>query len=280
MSSAVRSAPTMPTVRRMDFDFPADIPAWWWGGDRELTRSSDALHLLFPDGERFFIRSVRDVMKTLPAEGAGAASPELKQRVRAFMGQEAMHGREHEAAFALLDRDGLEWRAFVEEEVKPVFLAGDRVFSPLTRLSVTCALEHLTAVLGATSFSDPLMPEAHPAMQELMLWHAAEEVEHKSVAFDVYEAAGGGYLRRIFGMLVAFAVFMLLWRRATAHLLRQDGGHARRDMVALQERLRERGLDRISDLRGAVLRYLRPGFHPDEVDDAHLARDFFAARAA
>jgi predicted metal-dependent hydrolase len=270
----------MPTVRRMDFDLPADIPAWWWAGDRELTRSADALHLLFPDGERFFIRSVRDVVKSLPTEGPGAPSAALKQRVRAFMGQEAMHGREHEAAFALLDRDGIEWRSFLESQAKPTFEAGDRIFSPLTRLAVTCALEHLTAVLGAASFSDPMMDEAHPTMRELMLWHAAEEVEHKSVAFDVYEAAGGGYLRRIFGMLVAYATLMVLWQRATAHFLEQDGGHDRSDMRALRARMKERGADTIADFRRAFVSYLRPGFHPDDVDDAHLARDHFAARAA
>lgn len=279
MSTSRRAAPSMPTVRRMDFAFPADMPAWWWAGDRELSRNADALHLLFPEGERFFIRSVRDVVKTLDLDAPGAP-PRLRERVRAFVGQEAMHGREHERAFALLDRDGIEWRSFLEEEVKPVFARGDRLFAPLTRLAVTCALEHLTAVLGATAFADPMVDEAHPAMQELMLWHAAEEVEHKSVAFDVYEAAGGGYLRRIFGMLVAYAVFMVLWRRAAAHILEQDGGYDARDMQALRKRLQDRGVDRIADFRRAFVAYLRPGFHPDQTDDAHLARDYFAARAA
>ncbi len=266
---------TVPTVRRMDFAFPDNIPAHWWGGDRELTRNADALHLLFPEGERFFIRSVRDVFKTLPAP-----APQLKRRVRAFIGQEAMHGKEHEAAFALLDRDGIVWRDFIDRDVVPTFQGADARLSPMTRLSITVALEHLTATLGAAAFSDPTVADAHPVMAELMLWHAAEEVEHKSVAFDVYRAAGGGYLRRIFGMLVAYTVLMVLWRRASAHLLDQDGGHSAADLRALRKRMKARGVNKIADFRRAFFGYLRPGFHPDDVDDAHLAADHFAARAA
>jgi len=271
--TAARPVPVVPEVRRMSFDFSDDIPAWWLGGDRVLTRNIDAMHMLFPEGERFFVRSVKRYLRDI-------TDPDLKARVKGFIGQEVMHGREHEAAFALLDRDGIEYQSFLDGTGTTFFKRLEARLSPMTCLAVTCALEHMTAVLGEGAFTDPLLDAAHPTMRELALWHAAEEIEHKSVAFDVYRAMGGGYVRRIFGMGVAFASLTWLWHQGTKHLLRQDGGYSADDMRALKQRMREQGTDRMADVRRAVLDYLRPGFHPDDHDTAHLAQAYFAGRAA
>ena len=271
--TAARTAPVVPEIRRMDFAFTEDIPRWWLAGDRVLTRHIDALHLLFPEGERFFVRSVKRYLRDLD-------DPQLKARVKGFIGQEVMHGREHEGAFALLDRDGLEYQSFLDGPGTAFFRKLEDRFSPMTCLAITCALEHMTAVLGEGAFTDTLLDGAHPTMRALALWHAAEEIEHKSVAFDVYRAMGGGYARRIFGMVVAYASLMWLWRGATRHLLDQDGGYSTADMKALQQRMRDQGTDRLSDVRAALLDYLRPGFHPDDHDNAHLAAAYFAEQAA
>lgn len=265
--------PAVPPVRRMDFAFTDDIPRWWLGGDRVLSRHIDALHMLFPEGERFFVRSVKRYLRDLD-------DPHLKARVKGFIGQEVMHGREHEGAYALLDRDGIEYASFLEGPGAAFFERLEARFSPMTCLAITCALEHMTAVLGEGAFTDTLLDDAHPTMRELALWHAAEEIEHKSVAFDVYRAMGGGYARRILGMVVAYASLMWLWRQATRHLLEQDGGYSRADMRALRKRMQARETDRLKDVRAAVLDYLRPDFHPDDHDTAHLAAAYFASRAA
>ena len=263
----------VPTIRQPAFPFAtADIPAHWFDGDRVLTRSADAMHLLFPSGERFFMRSVRPFVSKLD-------DPHLKARVRGFLGQEAMHGREHERAFELLARDGIEYQSFLEWSEGAGVRRIERWFSPLTCLAVTCALEHLTASMGARAFSDPRVQRAHPVMRQLMLWHAAEEVEHKSVAFDVYRAVGGGYFRRIAGMVLGYALFMWTWSRAMQHLLAQDGGWRRQDIQELRKRARAEGVDLIGDLRRAATGYLRPHFHPDDQDDAHLAQSYFAEAA-
>jgi len=256
----------------MDFPFDdADIPAHWWDGDRMLTRNADALHMLFPAGERFFMRSVRAFVPQIK-------DPELLARVRGFMGQEAMHGREHNRAFSLLERDGIEYESFLDAYENRWLKRLEKRADPLTNLAVTCALEHLTATLGATSFADPLIDRAHPTMRDLMLWHAAEEVEHKSVAFDVYEAVGGGWLRRVVAMVMAFSLLMVWWRRGMKHLIEQDGGMSWADQRGLRKKVQTEGRDVLSDFRRAAVVYLRPGFHPDDIDDAHLARDYFAAR--
>jgi hypothetical protein len=253
----------------MDFPFiESDVPAHWFCGDRELTRNADAMHMLFPSGERFFVRSVRHFFHEIE-------DSDLKERVRGFIGQEAMHGREHQRAFALLERDGIEFKSFLKKYEAHI-QEREAHASALMNLSVTCALEHLTATLGAGAFSDPFVARAHPTMRHLMLWHAAEEVEHKSVAFDVYKAVGGGYAMRILGMVVAYVFFMRWWSAAAQHLLEQDGGFRRADLMALRRRMRAGGVNVLADFRGAFAAYLRPSFHPDDVDDRYLAEDFFA----
>ena len=243
------------------------MPAHWFGDDRVLTRHSDALHMLFPAGERFFVRSVRAFWRQVD-------DPGLKARMRGFIGQEATHGREHQRAFALLARDGLEYQSFLDE-YDAFVQRREAQSSPLFNLAVTCALEHLTATLGAYSFSDPMMQTAHPTMRDLMLWHSAEEVEHKSVAFDVYDAVGGGYLTRVVAMMFAFGFLMTWWRRGAEHLLRQDGGFRMAELRALRRRARAMGSNVPGVIRGAVWQYMQPGFHPDDVDDYHLARAHF-----
>ncbi|MCG8438771.1 MAG: metal-dependent hydrolase, partial [Pseudomonadales bacterium] len=51
------SVPIQP--RKVAFDV-SSVPRHWNGGDPVLTRFFDALSVHFPEGERFFIQSVRN----------------------------------------------------------------------------------------------------------------------------------------------------------------------------------------------------------------------------
>ncbi len=259
----------IPMVRVPDFQFGGDIPRWWFMGDRVLTRHSDALHMLFPEGERFFVRSVRHYAKRI-------TDPVLKARVKGFIGQEAVHGKAHEHAFVLLERDGLEFRSWLKGYQRLAWGILEPLAPPRLRLSVTVALEHLTATLGEAAFVDGLLDHAHPEMADLLLWHAAEELEHKAVAFDVYTAIGGGWLVRVLGMVIALVGLGGFWRSAARHLLHQDGGFRARDLREMNRRLKAQGYNRNTLFITALKDYLRPDFHPDDRDNLHHAVDFFA----
>ena len=45
---------------QLSFGFDQDIPKYWFGGDPFKTRLFDAMSLIFPPGERFFMTCVRD----------------------------------------------------------------------------------------------------------------------------------------------------------------------------------------------------------------------------
>ena len=172
-------------VRRLLVDLKPPLPRDWCAGDAFRTALFNALSMSFPVGEQFFIDSVRDGIASL---GAEAPAP-LAADVRAFVGQEATHRRlhalfnEHLAAQGLVNR----WGPRAEKRLQR--LAGK---DARHAVAATAAYEHFTAIMADWMLAEPdLMAGSEERLQTLWQWHAAEECEHKSIAFDVYRAMGG-----------------------------------------------------------------------------------------
>jgi predicted metal-dependent hydrolase len=80
-------------IPRRDVDFgldPAAVPRDWVDGCPYATTMLAALSMLFPEGERFFVDSVKQLRQRVD-------DPALREAIVGFIGQEAMHGREHRA---------------------------------------------------------------------------------------------------------------------------------------------------------------------------------------
>ncbi len=252
-------------VRRPEFPFDPSIPKHWIAGNPLATHFFNGLNLTFPDGERFFIRAVRD-------HEARIADEALLRQVRGFYGQEARHAHEHERYFEILEAQGYRIGDFLRRFRR--FIAWSNRWLPASfRLAVTAGAEHYTATLGHLALAgNPLVERAHPTMRALVLWHATEEVEHKAVAFDVLRATHPSYVLRIAGFLYATVALFGWTLVATRMLLRQDG-FSTREVRALRRATRREVGRRLERAVGrAFVRYLRPGFHPNEVDDLALAR--------
>src|SRR5699024_7840331 len=82
------SVTVMPVRRDVTFSLPPDRIHDWTGEGVHYTMLENTMSLVIPVGERFFIDSVRYYRDQIQDAG-------LKQAVKAFIGQEAMHGREH-----------------------------------------------------------------------------------------------------------------------------------------------------------------------------------------
>lgn len=261
-------------VRKMDFPFAdADVPRWWLYDNPVMSHMANGLNLLFPPGERFFIRSVKHYLERID-------DPELLARVRGFFGQEGAHGHAHERAFAILEAQGYrvaDWLAWYQ---RVAFERLAPLFPPVMRLSVTVALEHFTATMAETALTTELLDEADPTMRTLLRWHACEEIEHKSVAFDVLQKVDPRYAVRVAGLVIATGALLLFWRNATRTLVRQDlasGRITRAELRAAQREARRRGQN-YGFVLHAIGAYLRPSFHPDDHDNYALARDWLAAQ--
>src|SRR5215213_9759343 len=90
-------------VRRLLVDMEQPIERHWCAGDAFRTALFNALSMSFPVGEQFFIDSVRDGFKALPADRQGR----FRDEVQGFVGQEATHRRLHSLYNAHLDKLGL-----------------------------------------------------------------------------------------------------------------------------------------------------------------------------
>ncbi len=260
-------------VRAMGFPFEGKVPRFWLMGSPIATHYSNALNSLFPEGERFFIRSVKHYVDRIGDD------PELLKRVKGFFGQEGRHGHEHERWNRILEAQGYEIEGFLEEHGKIAYGLFEPNAPPALRLAVTAALEHFTATMAANGLTGELLDHADPTMAALLRWHAAEEIEHKSVAFDVFMKVDGRYHVRVLGLFVALAGLMLSWRGAMKHLMAQEAKRGT-DLEAAKTWARENPHLIAEDQRRgrmfkkAIRDYLRPDFHPDQKDDYALAKGY------
>ncbi|MGI8937921.1 MAG: metal-dependent hydrolase [Iamia sp.] len=261
MTSPPAAGRTVPT-RRISFEESLEgLPKHFAvDGDLILSHLAVSLSSVFPDGEEFFVRSVRAFRDQV-------TDPDLKRQVAGFIGQETVHGREHRALNERLDQLGYPAQHF-ERVTRRALAIRERVATKKSNLAATAGLEHFTAVLAEMIMGDEEVRDlfGDPAVRDLFLWHALEESEHKAVAFDVYKAVGGSERTRVLTMkLVRFGfvsglalqiVISLLGDRATYRPgnLRQSWHRFRRSPLARRELW-----DQLRD-------YDRPDFHPDDRD--------------
>ncbi len=256
------------TPRDLDIDF-APVPRHWLAGNAAATAVSNGVNLLFPHGERFFVRSVKHFLDRID-------DPELRAQIKGFFGQEGRHAREHDRFTEILRRQGYEVDGFLGayEQLTDWIEAHT---SPELHLAVTAAAEHFTAILAEGALRGSMLDAAAPEVRALLAWHAAEEIEHKAVAFDVLQRIDPSYRLRVLGLALATVLLGGFWLWAATVLLRQDGlrwPRALRQLGALPRR--ERVIRRVF-LRG-IREYLRPGFHPSQLPNESLAAAWFAAR--
>jgi len=253
-----------PRALHMDSDAPT--PRWWLGGDPVATAVMNALSLTFPEGERFFIQSVKRFAKDAP--------PRLAADIRAFTIQEGAHTREHIAFNAITERSGYSVAEVEAYANRRLDVARSR--PPLAQLAATMALEHFTAAFAHRLLADTqFLAGAPPELARLWRWHSIEEIEHKGVAYDVFMHATrdmSGWKRwaiRRWAMLLTTLMFTRTLRDTTLMLLAQDG------ITGLKARW---GLFRFLWLKpglyrrmlGDYLAFYQPSFHPWQVDDRDL----------
>jgi predicted metal-dependent hydrolase len=257
--------------RNIHFEFDDALPVDWHSGEPGITHFYDALSLTFPEGERFFIDSVRRYADRI-------VDPDLQQRVQGFTAQEAIHSREHLGYNRLLTRHGLNVERF-ERLMRRAILLSQRWIPGKWQLAVTCAYEHYTALFAETILGDPrVMAGAHPLYRDLWRWHAMEEEEHKAVAFDVYRTVApgfAGWLRRVVAMGIATFDFMIAIPLLQAWLMAKRGKFL--DLRAWGRAFRHLwispGIWR--HVMFGVFSYMRPGFHPSK---RHVSAEVLAWR--
>ena len=247
-----------PVIRQLLVDLNTAFALRWNGGDAFTSAFMNALSLSFPAGEQFFLDSVRKGFKQLPAEQQAL----FKNEVKGFIGQEATHRKLHALYNSHLLEQGMvnHWEQRSLQRIADISQLDIR-----HALGVTAATEHYTAVFAHWLLANEwFFNRAEPRLQTLWLWHASEELEHRCVAFDLYQALGGNeewrlrWMRRVTWFLLTDLL------RQTVNNLWHDGSlfkfstwaSAWRHLFAKGGLFRE-GYSLWRD-------YFKPGFHPSQ----------------
>lgn len=245
-------------VRRLLIDLETPIERHWCGGDAFRSAFFNALSMSFPVGEQFFIDSVRNGFKALPAE----RQAHFKDEVQGFVGQEATHRRIHALFNSHLDKFGLlnKWGPRAQERLK--MLGGA---DPRHCLAITAANEHFTAIFAEWMLRNAgAMDGAEPRLKTMWLWHSAEESEHKSTVFDLYQALGGNHEWRIKWFRRITFIFLSDLLYQTVNNLKRDGALWKWSTWKSAARFLfgKRGL--VRETRGPWREYIRTDFHPNQ----------------
>lgn len=256
---------TVPT-RRISFEESLQQLPKHFAGDDDLISSHLAavLSAVFPDGEDFFVRSVRHFRDQID-------DPALRRDVAGFIGQEAVHGREHRVLNDRLAALGYPTKR-IERGVRFGLGFRERIASPIANLAATAALEHYTATLAEILLSNE---EARaqlgtPELRDVFLWHALEESEHKAVAFDVYKAVGGSErTRRVQMNLITISFILGISLNVIVSLLGDRETYRRGRLRASWRRMRNSPLF-TKDVWARLRDYNRHDFHPDDHETDEL----------
>ena len=243
-------------------------PRRWWAGEPFGTAWHNALSATFPRGEAFFIEAVK-----AHREGADA---KLDAEIRAFVRQEINHTREHIAFNRLAEDAGYDIKAIDTRVAEMLALTKDR--PAIANLAVTMALEHYTAMMAAEFLENPAhFADADAEVRDMWRWHAAEEIEHKGVAFDTWNHATRDWtpgkrwrVRSLVMVSVTARFFKNRWTDSL-ELLAQDGITGWTAKWGLFKYLTvSPGI--VRRIFPAWLAYFKPGFHPWDHDDRELIK--------
>jgi len=247
---------------------PAEATRYWHSDSPYITHFFTALSVVFPQGEKFFIDSVRRFEDRI-------VDPATREEVRGFVQQEAHHGHQHRL-----------YNRLMSERYR---LPLDRYDAALTRvlgfvrrwvpekiqLAATIGLEHFTAILANQLLSNRAITDGMDSrMKPLWVWHAVEETEHKAVCFDVYQQVGGTYFQRVFMMARMMFGFPMVITAIQLSLLWRDG-----KLFDLRDALRFWRFvwGRCGFARAAwpeVKAYYRRDFHPWQEDNHALIEEW------
>ncbi len=242
-------------VRVLEFELGDDVASHWSPGQPEFSHVANGFMATLPYLEPYFIHNIHAAAGKLPAG-------ELRAEADGFNEQEARHAQQHRAWNQVLARRYPGFEA-IEEALKGKLAASRRGDSLAFRLAYTAGFEAITyqVVCFIMDERERWLGGADPRMVAMLTWHAAEEVEHKSVAFDVYQAFHGGYWLRVWGLICALMQTIRDLRKFTQHMLRADGLWTNPASRKRLSKVRRALLGRmIPPLRS----YLRPSYHPTE----------------
>jgi predicted metal-dependent hydrolase len=248
-------------IRKMPFEFPEKIDPIIFTDSPERSASVVATSLLLPYLEPYLIR-------TMKAARSHVRDPRLLDDLARFSAQEGQHYRMHMRFNDALRREHLPRLGEFEREISDDYERFTKTRSLRFNLAYAEGFEALTmnSVLFAFTYLS-LFDEVDSPVAQLYEWHLIEELEHRTVAFDIYDHVCGGYFYRLAAGTWAQRHYVGWIRRVARYILeelppRDLGREAAATRKRDARRLRWLALRRFAPM---VLRTYMPWYSPHKV---------------
>lgn len=216
--------------RKVSFEW-SNTPLHWIPQSPLASHAINHFSFSLVRGEYFFCRMFNKALPLVEDE-------KLKEDVKIFIRQEAIHAQAHKESIELyLKRYGIE----IEEQYATVIKLFDKVLAdkPLgitlpkflerswlvARVGFVAAAEHYTCALGKFVLEKAHWEErgANPEVSDLFTWHCAEEVEHRAVAYDLFQYLNkDNYAMRAGVMAILVPTLTYLMVHGTLNLVATD----------------------------------------------------------
>lgn len=204
-------------VRRMRFEFPQDLERVFIKDDPEVSYLFLGTWMMLPYLEPYLIRSMQAALPKV-------TDPVLREELQKFCAQEGEHYRQHAKANNVIRslRPGFEKLRQLEAEMAADFKRLSETKSLRFNLAYAEGFEALTSAMSRAQIEVGFFEQVDSPLADLALWHIMEELEHRNVAFEVYDHVCGGYLYRLVAGIWAQRHFQRWGRRLAQCMLEAD----------------------------------------------------------
>lgn len=253
------------SARRFDVRYDEhETPRIWVRDDVFLTHWLNAYSMTIPDGETFIVQTIKKYLDKIE-------DPALLREARGLIGQELSHSRGHEQFLDVLQRQGFKLQTFRRFTGFLSFKILTPTSTPRQQLAFVVGVERINELFAEITLGSGQLGHCDARARALYEWHFAEEIEHKSVAFDVYQAVDGNRFWLGYGVVMAYLVNMSYLALACATFLRQDGQLFRIGTWRRAFRYFFRDERFFARMTRGCLQVLKRGFHPAQTDNYALA---------
>lgn len=263
---ATATADERVTVRQVEFAYTPQMAGHWNRGKPEFSHIVNAGSLAMPYLEPYLIKTMRAARPLI-------RDPALQADLDRYVRQEATHYKQHRLFNDELKARGYRAIDVIEARLAREYAALESGRSLAFNLAYAEGFESMALAIGQMLIEDReyLFGHSESGVASLVLWHFVEEIEHKNVAFDVFDHLHGNYFRRVWGLLFALTHIFLLTRWAYQQLLKEDGlwrqWRSRVTLGLLIGRI-------FRKLIPKTLRILVPGYNPRQVRDPKWAQSW------
>lgn len=267
--SSGEKTPTAMVIRKMPFEFPEEIDPHWNPSMPEWSHMVSGASLAMPFLEPYLIRTMRKACEKICCD-------ELKGEVKLYIGQEGQHYQQHRKYNDILIENGYVELTEIEAQMKAEFDGFEKKRSLKFNLAYACGFESMALGIGHWLVKDReyLFAGSDTRVASLVLWHFVEEIEHKNVAFDAYQAVYGSYFYRVYGTLFATLHVMKFSKKAYKAMLTRDGLWG---SLGSRWRLLKMITRFVANMVPPTLSACLPGHHPSEVKDPQWCLDWIEA---